>query len=67
MPSSVIRHFDYLAERRELVVTFVSGRRYVYSGVPAQSAEAFRAARSKGSYFNRNIRDVFPAREIAPD
>ena len=56
----------YVPESRELTVEFVSGRRYVYSAVPPEDVEEFRLAFSKGSYFNRNIRDRFPCREFAP-
>ena len=66
MPSLVIRRFMYLPDTRELTVEFVSGRRYVYSEVPAEDVEAFRSAFSKGSHFNRHIRDHFPCRELAP-
>ena len=59
MPSSVIRHFDYDAGERRLDIEFVTGRRYRYHDVPARIAAAFRAATSKGSFFNRRIRDRF--------
>lgn len=65
MPSSVIRKFDYRASERELVVEFVSGRRYAYSGVPENEVEAMRAAFSKGRYFNLNVRDRYAFRELA--
>jgi len=66
MPSSVVRRFMYVPDSRELTVEFVSGRRYVYSEVPAEDVEAFRAAFSKGSHFNRHIREHFSCRELAP-
>jgi hypothetical protein len=47
-----------------LQVTFVTGRRYVYEGVPPEVFEAFKAAFSKGSFFNREIRDRYQYREI---
>jgi hypothetical protein len=56
MPSSVIRAFDYEAADRRLDILFVSGRRYAYHDVPAEIAEAFRAAFSRGEYFNAHIR-----------
>ena len=56
----------YVPDSRELTVEFVSGRRYVYSEVPAEYVEAFRSAFSKGSHFNRHIRERFPCRELAP-
>lgn len=65
MPSTVIRRFDYIAEREELVVEFVTGRRYVYSGVPREEAGAMRSAFAKGIYFNRRIRDRYPYRELS--
>ena len=64
MPSTVIRRFHYQPERRELEVTFVTGRRYLYLDVPSDVAADFRAAFSKGVYFNRYVRDRFACREI---
>lgn len=66
MPSTVIRRFHYHPDRRELEIIFVSGRRYCYADVPEQAMREFRAAFSKGSYFNRHIRDRYPCREIDP-
>lgn len=64
MPSTVIRRFAYRLEARELEVLFVTGRRYLYSDVPPEEAEAFRAAFAKGVYFNRRIRDRYRHREL---
>ena len=64
MPSSVIRFFRYAPETRELKVTFVSGRLYVYEDVPPEVAAAFRNARSKGTFFNQEIRDRYAYRDI---
>jgi hypothetical protein len=66
MPSTVIRRFMYVPEERELTIEFVTGRRYVYSKVPENDVHAFRSAFSKGTHFNRYIRDRFPCREIVP-
>jgi hypothetical protein len=66
MPSTVIRRFDYQPERQELVITFTSGRRYLYEGVPEEEARKFRSAFSKGIYFNRHIRDRYPCRTLDP-
>ena len=60
MPSSVIRKFDYDPQAHKLAVTFVSGRRYAYLGVPEEVASNFRKAFSKGEYFNDAIRDHYP-------
>ncbi|MET4274986.1 MULTISPECIES: KTSC domain-containing protein [unclassified Bradyrhizobium] len=64
MPSSVIRFFRYAPDTRELKVTFVSGRLYVYEDVPPEVAAAFRNARSKGTFFNHEIRDRYVFRDI---
>ncbi|MBW7973135.1 KTSC domain-containing protein [Bradyrhizobium sp. BR 10289] len=64
MPSSVIRFFRYLPDTRELKVTFVSGRIYVYEDVPPEVAAAFRNAFSKGTFFNHEIRDRYAYRDI---
>ncbi len=65
MPSSVIRAIAYDESRNELAVTFVpSGKTYVYSLVPPHVHRAFAAAFSKGRYFNLNIRDRYPCREL---
>ena len=44
MPSSVIRRFAYDEMSGELWVEFTTGRRYVYSDVPHEVADAFRAS-----------------------
>jgi hypothetical protein len=59
MPSAVIRYFAYEPGRRELTITFQSGRRYVYEGVPPEVHEAMKGAFSKGEFFNEHIRDRF--------
>ncbi len=64
MPSTVIRRFDYFADRGELLVEFVTGRRYVYLDVPQDEAAAMRAAFAKGRYFNAHIRDRYLFREL---
>ena len=64
MPSSVIRRFVYDQTEAALWVEFTTGRRYVYSDVPSEVAEAFRGAFAKGIYFNTRIRDRFPHREV---
>lgn len=64
MPSAVIRRFAYDPRARALDVEFVSGRRYRYAGVPDAVATAFRAAFSKGRFFNSRIRDRYPCEEL---
>jgi hypothetical protein len=64
MPSSVIRSYSYSAKTSELTITFVSGRRYVYTDVPQDVFDAFKAATSKGTFFNSEIRDAYTYGEV---
>ena len=64
MPSTVIRNYSYDPETRELKITFVTGRRYVYDDVPQDVVDAFKAAFSRGTFFNQHIRDHYGYREI---
>lgn len=64
MPSTVIRRFAYSPEQRELIVEFVTGRRYVYLEVPENEAVALRSAFAKGVHFNRHIRGRYSWREL---
>jgi hypothetical protein len=66
MPSTVIARFEYEPGRAELLVTFTTGRRYLYVDVPYDAVERFRSAFSKGSFFNRHIRDHYRFRELEP-
>ena len=59
MPSSVIRSYEYDAARQELWVLFQSGWRYVYHRVPPETHDGLKDAFSKGTFFNRHIRDRF--------
>ena len=65
MPSTVIRSFEHYPEVDQLEVTFVTGRKYLYEDVPAYVAETFRGAFSKGTYFNKYIRDRYNYVELA--
>ncbi|MEO6255311.1 MAG: KTSC domain-containing protein [Sphingomicrobium sp.] len=61
---SVIRGAWYLPERQQLDLLFISGRRYIYSNVPMAVASGFAAAESKGRFYNSEIRNCFPCREV---
>ena len=62
--STVLRGAWYLPQRRQLELLFTSGRRYVYSNVPMAIAGRFAEAESKGRFYNREIRNRFPCREV---
>jgi hypothetical protein len=59
MPSTAIRRFSYDEVTRTLFVTFVDGDLYAYFDVPAEVHDGFRAARSKGGYFARAVRNRY--------
>lgn len=62
--STVIRGAWYLPARRQLDLLFTSGRRYIYSEVPMAVASRFAEASSKGRFYNLEIRNRFPCREV---
>ena len=57
--STVIREIDYDDARRELTVSFASGKVYIFRKVPPEAFAAFAASRSKGAHFNQHIRDKY--------
>lgn len=59
MPSTAINAWSYDADARRLDIEFVTGRRYSYHDVPGEIATAMAAARSRGGFFNRRVRDRF--------
>lgn len=65
MPSSIIQKSSYDPESRVLSVWLVTnGKRYDYQDVPPETYGAFRAAFSKGRFFNRHIRTSFAVHQI---
>ena len=64
MPSTAIRSIFYVPAKRELWVTFVSGRRYVYAEFPSAVFDAFKTAPSRGAFFNHEIRDRYEFHEV---
>lgn len=56
MPSTVIRSYEYLPEKNSLIVTFISGSRYLYTHVSQETFDAFKHAFSKGTYLNQYIK-----------
>lgn len=66
MPSTVIHSFEYDAARRQLLVVFRSGRRYVYEDVSEETYQGMRRSFSKGEYFNEHIRDRHAFQRLDP-
>ena len=68
MPSTIIQKSSYNPETRVLSVWLVTnGKRYDYRDVPPETYGAFRAAFSKGRFFNRHIRTSFVFDQIKDD
>jgi hypothetical protein len=65
MPSTAIEHIGYDETARELYVAFVGGGAYTYYHVPKQVYLGFRAASSKGQFFNAWIKDRYDFRRHA--
>jgi len=55
--SSSIAAVGYDAGTRTLEIEFHNGRIYQFFGVPAEMAQALRAAKSTGAYFNKYVRN----------
>ena len=58
MPSTAIDHISYNEVTQELHVTFMGGGAYTYYEVPKAVYAAFRAAASKGQFFNGFIKEA---------
>ena len=61
--SSVLAWILYLPELRVLEVEFRSGRVHQYFEVPEPNYNGLLAAKSKGKYFNLNIRNRFSSKQ----
>jgi len=63
--SAAVKAVSYEQHKRELFVTFASGRTYVYDNVPSEVFEELKTANSKRLFFNREIRDRYLFREFS--
>jgi hypothetical protein len=61
--SSLLSSIEYLSDQT-LKLTFRSGVTNRYSAVPEAVVEGFIAAESKGTYFNRHVRNRFPYQRL---
>jgi len=64
MPSTVIANFFYDAETSTLRVVFRSGKIYEYKDVPESIYHAMKMSFSKGTYFNRHIKNTFAFEKV---
>ena len=58
--SSALATVAYDHQREVLQVEFPDGDVYQYFGVPLQTYQNLLRADSKGTYFNRQVRNSFP-------
>ena len=65
MPSTAIDHISSDEAAHELHVKFVGGGTYTYYAVQKSVYEAFRASSSKGTFFNKFIKDRYDFRRHA--
>jgi hypothetical protein len=62
--STTLASVSYFPDRRLLELEFRNGAVYQYFDVPLQDYHELLAADSKGTYFNRHIRNCFSYRQI---
>jgi len=63
--STNLRSIGYDPETKTLEVEFVNGHIYEYRGVPPAAYEGLDQARSKGSHFNRHIKDRYAFHRVS--
>lgn len=61
--STHILQVDFDSDTDTLSVTFADGRTYDYLNVPAPVYRQFQEAPSAGQFFNRHIKQRYPAEE----
>lgn len=64
MPSSVVKYFNYDAEKETLTIGYVSGMVYQYLHVPEAVYNSMKESRSKGTYLNKFIKGRFEYRKV---
>lgn len=63
--SKAIARFAYDLDASCLLIHFKTGEAYLYHAVPRTVFDGFRAAPSKGQFFQSAIRDRFAARRLS--
>lgn len=64
--SSLIRAMSYDKKKCELMVEFKTGSRYLYRDVPSSVVARMSTAKSLGSFFHDNIREVYSFKRLSP-
>ena len=58
--SSLIHSLGYDVDGKMAYVRLTNGELYVFQGVPQSAYDALLDARSKGQYFNRSFKEIYP-------
>lgn len=58
--STAIQSVEYTEKKKDLDILFTDGTTEIYHNVPEKIYQDFLSAKSKGAYFNYNIRGVYP-------
>jgi len=64
MPSSVVAAMDYNKDAHTLRITYTSGAVYDYRNVPPDVYEEMKAAGSKGTFLNYEIKGKYRYKRI---
>ncbi len=67
MPSTVIGSFTYHADTQTLRIRFLSGMVYEYKNVPESVYDGMKNSRSKGIFFNQNIKDIYEFEKVGSE
>tara|TARA_R110000796_G_scaffold91447_1_gene195567 strand:- start:651 stop:887 length:237 start_codon:yes stop_codon:yes gene_type:complete len=63
--SSNLKSSTYDVSKKELIMEFQKGGKYLYVGVPLQTYISLGKSTSKGSYFSKNIAKKYQYRKIS--
>jgi hypothetical protein len=62
--SKSIESVEYDGETASLLVTFLSGKKYIYAFVPEKVFSEMLVAESAGRYFARHIRNQYKCTQV---
>lgn len=64
--SSNIFACEYIPSKKELLIIFSNGARYIYSEISASLYDMFKNAKSQGRFLNSHIKNRFEYKKIEP-
>ena len=56
--SSTIDHAAYHVKKGQMIIVFLSGKRYLYQPVSVKEFTEFTLAKSQGIWFNEHIKNI---------